>query len=399
MQKEDDGREGVMISDMEKNRYHTIYGVVVDWLEWRRCRGKDFMMTLDVIDESMKKLSVKIFSPKKTFSKGFCVGDVVRIGNLKLYDEFRAVTDRKNNVEVVFTPYGCLDDTISERVRQLVEFFHQNRKGFVKEREVSEIEEGKYFNFSGELVDKQRERTNLVLLKFVDFGKNKLQGLGGAEEYPKDMVLIVKTWGRFANEAEKCEIGGRYRIRNLKADEVGHCIYASLSESSKGSIAEIGEGTTLWKHLESKKKGYMWGSACNQMEIRTPERIARYSLVNIKSICGPGMYRVRAWIKRYGPQEGMVIFFCRACGLEDGGINGKCKCSSPEIERVKVLRLLLWDGEEEIIVVCRNRLAEHILDEKSRKQLGNRMLDCIVLSIKSNLEVVHHLIDSDFFQN
>ncbi|AFN83039.1 hypothetical protein EROM_051080 [Encephalitozoon romaleae SJ-2008] len=399
MQKEDNGEESTMISDMERNRYHTIYGVIVDWLEWKRCKGRDFMMTLDVIDESMKKLSVKVFSPKKIFSEGFCVGEVVRIGNIKLYDGFRAVTDRNNDVEVVFTPYKHLNGTVSPRAQQLMEFFQKNRKNLVKEREISEIEEGKYFDFNGELIDKQRERTNLVLLRLVDFSRNKLvQGYGGSSKYPKEMVLIVKAWGRFANEAEKCEIGGWYRIRNLKADEVGHNLYASLSESSKGSIIEMEKETTLGRYLGSKKDGYTRGFVCKEMNIETPKRMEKYSLGSIKSIDRPGVYRVRGWIKRYGPPGGMEVFLCRVCGSEDARIDGRCRCNGLETKGIKVLRLLLWDGEEEMVVICRNRLAEYVLDEESREQLGNRMFDCIILSVISKLGMIHHLIDSDFFE-
>ncbi|CAD26625.1 hypothetical protein [Encephalitozoon cuniculi GB-M1] len=399
MQAEEDERECTKISDMTGDKYYTIYGVVVDWLEWKRCRGRDFMMTLDVTDECMKKLSVKIFSPTKIFSEGFCVGEVVRIGRLRLYDTCKAVVDRSNDVEVVFTPHTSLSSGISPRIQQLVELFRQKRKSLVKEREISEVEEGQYFDFNGELIDKQRERSNLILLRFVDYSINQnVQGQGSSEDYSKDMVLTVKAWGRFATEADKCEIGGWYRVRNLKGDEVGYRLYASLSESSKGSISEIGRNTTLGRYLGMKKNRYLRGLASRERAIEAVDGMVKQSIVEIKSILSPGIYRIRVHIKRYAPFVGMEAVVCKACGSEHKEIDDVCGCSRPEMKRVKALKLLLWDGSSELVAVCRNKLAEHILDRKSNEYLNGKMFDCIILSVREGFGMVHHLVDLGFFR-
>lgn len=356
-------------------------------------------MTLDLIDECMKKLSVKIFSPKKIFSKGFCVGEVVKIRNLRIYDACRAVTDRSNDIEVIFTPYESPSDVIAPFPKRLMEFFNQNREIFVKERKISEIEEGRYFDFNGELIDKQKERCNLILLRFVDYSRNKrVQGQDTTENYPKDMVLIVKAWGCFAMEAEKCEIGGWYRLRNLKADEVGYRLYASLSESSKGSISNIGRDTTLGKYFQTKKDKYMEGFALRQGGMKVPDGIARYRLTEIKDILLPGVYRIRVCIKRYMPSGGMEVFFCKTCGSEDRGVDGDCKCSIPEIKKIKVVKLLLWDGKQEIIAVCRNKLVEHIFIKENDGYLSRRMFDCMILNVRGVEGMVYHLIDLGFFE-
>lgn len=399
MQETEDERTSARISELTRDKYHTIYGVVVDWLEWRQCKGTDFMMTLDLIDECMTRLSVKIFSPTKIFPKGFCVGDVVRVGSVKLYGNHKALTDRGNDVRVMSTPSALLGAVPGLRVRRLAEFYRHNRKKFVKEREVSEIEGGQYFDFNGELIDKQRERSNLLLLRLVDYSANgEVKDLGRAGDYPSSMVLVIKAWGCFAAEADRCEIGGWYRIRNLKADEVGHSLSASLSESSRGGISEIGEGTVLGKSLAARRDKYQRGFIARQTDVETPRRMERYALADVRSTTMPGVYRVRVQIKRYVPLGGTEVSVCKTCGTGGGDISGACRCCGSWTPRVKALKLLIWDGSEEIVAVCRNRLAEHMLSKENDKYLNGKMFDCVILAMAGPRGVIHHIVDLGFLE-
>lgn len=384
----------VKISEMVKDKYCNVYGAIVGWLECRESRGSDFVMTLDLIDDStVNKLSVKVFSRTKIFAEGFCVGDIVRVRNLKLYDVNKAITDHKNEIEIVHTCLSSLE-TADARTRELMHTFSARKHEFVREKLVSEVRDNQYFDFCGELVDKQMERHNLVVLRFVDYTSNP-QVSGDAQGfYPSSMVLVVKAWGSFAQLAEGCEIGECYRVKNLRIDGIGDLLVANLSESRKGNIIKISRNTTFCRCLELRKR--MHNERSFQTVTDAPVRMMKYRLSRIKDVCYSGIHRVRIQIKRYTPFNGIELLRCRGCDVAMRGNQFKCLCEQPMVEKMKLLKLLVYDRSGEAVVVCRNQVVECLFDAKNIDYLNGVLFDGIIASVLNIDRMSFNLIDAGF---
>lgn len=385
----------VKIGSMVMNEYCSIYGVVVDWLECKESRGSDFVMTLDLVDESVAdKLSVKIFSRRRIFAEGFCVGDVVRIQHLKLYGAGKAITDHRNCIEIVYSHVGACDPE-DLRVRELVSFFRTNKNRVTKERTVSEIWENQYFDFCGELIDKHVERHNLVVMKLIDYTHNHRIGECETQDaYPNDMVLVVRAWGEFAQVAGGCEIGGFYKIRNLRTDGIEACLSANLSESSRGRIVRIRRNTTFGNYLESRRRTHGWGSMSARGVVEMPARMLGYRLARIRDLDVPGVYRVHVQVKQHTPFRGLWLVRCKTCSTVWKKTSMfRCKCEDAETEDMKLLKLLVSDGSGEIVIVCKNTMAEHILDGESPRYLSGTFFDCVVICTKNMGKTTYHMID------
>lgn len=376
----------VKIEEMAMNVYCNIYGVVVDWLECRESRGSDFVMTLDLIDESTRtRLSVKVFSRKKIFAQGFCIGDVVRIGCVKLYDADRAITDHRNDIEIMHnssSPAAAVD----ARTQELVDFFEARKNEFARERLVSELESHQYFDFCGELVDRQIERNNLVILRLVDYSANgnvrsAMQGM-----YPASMVLMVKAWGLFAQTAAECEVGKLYKIKNLKMDAIADTLVASLSESRKGSIVAIARNSPAGQSLEGRKRRYE-EDQIDRTVPNPPDRMHKHLLVQIKDLA-PGVHRIQMQILQHAPFEAAEFVRCRKCdAVKKGAGELSCGCSEPDAECIRALKLLVCDRSGQAVVVCRNRLVG------IAGTSPETVLNGVVLSVQNGDRTTHHLVD------
>ncbi|KAM0672391.1 hypothetical protein CWI42_011470 [Ordospora colligata] len=398
MRVEDDMRDDTedieykFILQMEYGVYCSMYGVVVGWTSSKKSKGSDYVMTIDVVDEEMQRLSVRIFSHTEIFAESLYVGDVVKIRNVKLYTQGKAIMGKRNEIDVVYRQGKQAGEFPSRSVMNLVNVFERSRRRFVKQRMISEIECGHRFDFCGELSDKRREMHNLVILEFIDYS----HGACSLDmcKHMSCMVLVIKAWGEFSDRSEQCEIGSYYLIKNLKADEVGELAVASLSESSNGEIVKIRKHSPIWQDLELRRNEYqrkvVFG--CNGGSELQPDVPIHMNDENRYSI-NPGVYRIKAQIRRCALFTNNTISICKSCGMiEESTAEKQMRtCMNHNVEQIRIARVIIWDGYTEIKVVCRGSIAERIIDNEIRGIKG-QVYECVILNVEENNRVVSHLI-------
>jgi len=394
MRMEDDagGMEYKSVLQMEHRVYCSIYGVVIGWTSGKRSRGSDYVMTVDVADEDMQKLSVRIFSRTEMFAEGLCVGDVIRIRNVKLYAEGKAIVGKKNEVDVVYRRSRQADEDPGQNVMNLVDAFEKCRRGFVKQRMISEIEAGHRFDFCGELSDKRREMHNLVILQFVDYSHEACSR--DVCRHTNCMVLVVKAWGEFSHAAEQCEIGSYYLIKNLKADEVGEFAVASLSESSNGNISKIDKQAPAGLDIEYRRNEYqrkvVFG--CNRGSERQSDALMRMSSGN-ECVSKPGVHIIKAQIRICALLTNNTISVCKNCGaVEESTVEKQMQsCMNHNVEQVRIARVIAWNGYVEIKAVCRGSIAEKMIGNATLGIKG-QVYECVILNVEENNRLVSHII-------
>ncbi|KAF7683371.1 hypothetical protein TCON_1419 [Astathelohania contejeani] len=383
----------VPIAMMRPQVYHHVYGVIVDWLDPIKSRGTDFVTTIDIIDPSTpNSLTVKMFTRRLDFNRQYSIGDIVNIKKIKLISRRISITDHNNEVEILSREGEEISTNLPMAIQKYIyllrKYYLDNKYKYIRIKQISELEGKEYCDVCGMIIGKQIETNNLVILKLVDYTINdKIKVDNNFNEYPNNMVLIIKLWGKHVKLGLECNINEYYRIKNIRLDELNATMIGYISDSQSARVMKLNENHPTVKKIKALKIKFENKnmSTNNIAHFNTPEHFKNLELVEVKDIREDNRFRkvrMRIAIKMHTPFQGMIYYKCTDCQKIYRTNYLKEDCN---LKEEKILKLLVYDKTGECILICKNQLVDLILG--NRKYIRHTFMEVAVL-IKEKLYLI-----------
>ncbi|KAM8861617.1 protection of telomeres protein 1 isoform 2-T2 [Synchiropus picturatus] len=350
------------IADLKAGTVVNVYGVVVFFKPPYQSRGTDICSSVNIIDQSNRKISCTIFCAKITAHPQILrVGDIIRMHRLKA-QSFNGTLNLISTAGFsVVTFDGAVDRPIEPRTSCRSFVFDEDDRLTVEELRswaatngvlppmqmvvLSEVQPNTFFDLTCQLLAKATVDSNCVMLRVWDGTRcphkmlnvvpdpNSTDGPTSFPDQQKDFILNIFVYDNHVQQAEQLKPGDFLRIYNIHASlgsdkepgvrvdtggEGCHLTIALHGGTSYGKGIQVIPETSpdlmdmkrtmnnivddIKDSLSDSDMLDVWVTPPESPERMCTHRLQSVSLAEVKQSDPGGRHHVRVQLKSYEPQ-------------------------------------------------------------------------------------------------